>query len=325
MKLFGQYLRERIRGILFFFICAAIFLAVFFLYHLPLKAAFYPALLSGTIGSVLMLLDFWRYRKKRRELAELLAHQGELPPAATALEEDYQALIQALRREKTELCNREEAKYRDTVEYFTTWAHQIKTPISSMALTLQEEDTQEARRLRLDLFHIEQYVEMVLAYLRLDAPSGDYVFRSCRLDDVIRGTVKKLAPEFIARHLSLTYEPIERELVTDEKWLAFVLEQILTNALKYTHKGGIAIELESPEVLAIRDTGIGISPADLPRIFEKGYTGCNGRIDRRASGLGLYLCQRVCQRLEIGISAESRPDEGTTIRLDLHQYRLRAE
>lgn len=325
MKLFFQYLREKLLGILFFALCVIIFLTVFTLYHLPRGAALYPAVLSGAAGAVLLLLDFLRSRKKHRELMTLQENIGELPSAASVIEADYQAVIEALRRENSELCDKEEAKYRDTVEYFTTWAHQIKTPIASMALALQEEDTPEARKLRLDLFHIEQYVEMVLAYLRLDAPIGDYVFHSCKLDDIIRGTVKKLAPEFIARRLSLTYEPIDKEIVTDEKWLAFVLEQILTNALKYTSKGGVTIEMASPEVLVIRDTGIGIAASDLPRIFEKGYTGCNGRIDQRASGLGLYLCKRVCDKLEIGISATSKPDVGTTIRLDLSQYHLKAE
>ena len=107
--------------------------------------------------------------------------------------------------------------------------------------------------------------------------------------------------------------------MTDEKWLRFVVEQVLSNALKYTREGSISIYLEAPRTLVIRDTGIGIAPEDLPRIFEKGFTGYNGRSDQKASGLGLYLCRRVCAKLGHTITAESVPDQGTAIRIGLEQ------
>ena len=123
----------------------------------------------------------------------------------------------------------------------------------------------------------------------------------------------------------LEYEPTELQIVTDEKWLSFVIEQILSNALKYTKSGSVKIYLERPKILCIEDTGIGIAPEDLPRIFENGYTGYNGRSDKKASGIGLYLCRRVCDNLGVGISAESELDKGTVIRLDLEQYEMKKE
>ena len=210
-------------------------------------------------------------------------------------------------------------------EYYTAWAHQIKTPIAAMHLTLQNEDTPSARRLSAELFRVEQYVEMVMTYLRLEPGSSDYVFRACALDGVIREAVKKFSHEFIDRRLRLDFEPTGLTVVTDEKWLGFVLEQLLSNALKYTRQGGIRIGLSAPRMLYIADTGIGIAPEDLPRIFERGYTGRTGRIDRRASGIGLYLCRRVCERLGVGISAQSEPGRGTRVFLDLEQYELHAE
>ena len=166
---------------------------------------------------------------------------------------------------------------------------------------------------------------MVLAFLRLDEGGSDYVLRECPLDGIIRGAVRKFAPEFIGRKLRLDYAPVEFTAVTDEKWLSFVLEQLLSNALKYTREGSIRIAMDAPGILTVSDTGIGIAPEDLPRIFEKGYTGKNGRRDRTASGIGLYLCRRICTNLGIGISAASEIGVGTTIRLDLTQYPLRAE
>ena len=166
---------------------------------------------------------------------------------------------------------------------------------------------------------------MVLAYLRLDAGSTDYVLREYELDPIVRGAVKRFSAEFIERRLALDFHPTGARVLTDEKWLSFVLEQLLSNALKYTPAGSVSVYREGEATLCIADTGIGIAPEDLPRIFEPGFTGLNGRADKRASGLGLYLCRRVCENLGHRITAESEPGKGTTVRLDLSRRELRAE
>ena len=194
----------------------------------------------------------------------------------------------------------------------------VKTPIASMRLSLQAEDSARSRRLLQELSRTEQYVEMVMVYIRLDGGS-DLVLRSCSVDAIVRASVRRFAGEFITHRLKLDYTPLDVSCVTDEKWLRFVVEQVLSNALKYTREGGISIYLEAPKTLVIRDTGIGIAPEDLPRIFEKGFTGYNGRGDQKASGLGLYLCRRVCAKLGHTITAESTPDHGTAIRIGLDQ------
>ena len=194
-----------------------------------------------------------------------------------------------------------------------------------MRLTLQSEDSDTARRLSSDLRRVEQYVEMVMVYLRLDSESTDFVIRTYDLDGIIRAAVRPFAGEFIGRRLQLHYEPLDYRAVTDEKWLGFVIGQGLSNALKYTSRGGITISMPEHGILSIRDTGMGIAPEDLPRIFEKGYTGLNGRTDRKATGLGLYLCRRVCENLGIGLRAESTPGTGTTVFLDLSQRQRRFE
>ena len=122
------------------------------------------------------------------------------------------------------------------------------------------------------------------------------------------------------RKLTLDYKPVDVSVVTDEKWLLFVIEQLLSNALKYTLSGSVSIYLEAPRTLCIADTGIGIAPEDLPRIFERGYTGINGRDDKKASGIGLYLCRRICRSLGHSITASSS-ENGTVIRIDMSQTR----
>ena len=211
------------------------------------------------------------------------------------------------------------------IDYYTVWAHQIKTPIASMRLHLQNEDSALSRTLTSDLHRIEQYVEMVLTFLRLNSESTDYVIKEYDLDKIIKGAVKKFSSDFISRKLSLVYEPLNTTVITDEKWLSFVIEQVLSNALKYTPTGSIIITLENKKVLRIRDTGIGIAPEDLPRVFENGYTGYNGRVDKKASGIGLYLCKRICDNLGHAITARSIVGLGTIIDIDLAQRKLEVE
>ena len=164
-----------------------------------------------------------------------------------------------------------------------------------------------------------------MTYLRLDAETGDYVLKTQDLDPIIRGAVRRFAGEFIDRKLRLRLQETGQMVLTDEKWLSFVLEQLLSNALKYTPGGEVSIFWQEPDTLVIRDTGIGIAPEDLPRIFEKGFTGYNGRSDKKASGIGLYLCKRVCDRLGHGISIASAPGEGTTVFLKLGRDKIGIE
>ncbi len=329
MKSFGNYLKNRWRCAAFFCLLAGLLTASFALYKLPLAAVAYPCALGALLGMGFLAADYRASRARRRVLRGLKGTPApqleELPPVPEEEAEDYREIIRELCRQQRESRAKSEADYAAMMDYYTLWAHQIKTPISSMRLQLQNEDSSSARSLLLDLGRVEGYVDMVLTYLRLDSPSTDYVIRDCDLDAIVRPAVKKFAGEFISRGLKLDYVPLECSVLTDEKWLGFVVEQLLSNALKYTPSGGIAIRLEEPRTLCIRDTGVGIDPADLPRIFEKGYTGFRGREDRRASGLGLYLCKRICGNLGHAISAESAPGEGTAVRIDLDTRKLETE
>ena len=328
-KLFSAYLRRR-RGVIGLFCCfGGIFLVVFRLYGIPMAAVWYPLALCAGVGFAVMAVDFGGFARRHRTL-RTLAEQTEgieerLPEAGDVLEGDYQEIVRAVSRERLRREEEWDKKYRDMVDYYTLWAHQIKTPIASMGLQLQSQDTPLTRQLSVELARIGQYVEMVLVFLRLDSQSTDYVFREYALDEILRRSLRSFAGEFISRRLKLCYTPTELKVVTDEKWLSFVVEQVLSNALKYTPEGSVSIYAEEPSTLCIRDTGIGIAPEDLPRIFERSYTGYQGRADHRASGIGLYLCKQICDRLGHTIRAESRVGEGTVIRIGLEQTRVEAE
>lgn len=330
MKFLFMYLGKRKKSLLVFFLFVIVFGGVFFLYSLPLKAVLYPMLICVIIGGIILFLDYKKAYSKHKRLTEIEKLNSALMERFPALETqddiDYQNIIESLREEIKELETKTDIRYQDTVDYYTTWVHQIKTPIASMRLTLQNEDSDTARQISEDLFRIEQYVEMVLTFLRMGSDSTDYIFREYDLDEIVKGCVKKFASQFIRKKIKLQYEPLNVKVLTDEKWLSFVIEQLLSNAVKYTpSEGKVTIDLEDEKILCIRDTGIGIASEDLPRIFEKGYTGYNGRSDKKASGLGLYLCKCICDNLGNSITADSSPDMGTVIRINLNKEELKTE
>lgn len=319
MELLLFYLKSRRRELATFAFFCAFFCAAFVLYRVPVGAVLYPALVCGLAGAGLLVLDMRDICKRKRRYEELLLLPGELwepmPEPRTPEEKAALRLVDKLLSEERALRGELDGRLTDMTDYYTTWVHQIKTPIAAMRLTLQDEDSETARRLGEELFRIEQYVGMVLCYLRLDSDSTDYVIASYRLDGIVRQAIRRFAASFIGRNLRLEYEPIEETVVTDEKWLLFVVEQLLSNALKYTPSGSVTVRFEKPDALVIRDTGIGIASEDLPRICERGYTGCNGRTDKKASGLGLYLCRRICGKLSHGLEISSAPGEGTEVRI----------
>ena len=317
MELFMSYIRSRVKAVVLCILIVGAFSAAYLLFEMPVVVVTYPLILSIMIGGVALEIDYIAYR--RRHI--MLTHE-EMPAPADRLEEDYQQIIAKLQEEAKLSSAHATEEYNNMIDYYTVWAHQIKTPIAAMQLSLQSEDTETARKLTSDLNRIEEYVEMVLTFLRLDSDSNDYLIREYDLDGIIRTSVRKFSREFILKKLTLDYKPVNYAVLTDEKWLTFVIEQIISNAVKYTTEGSVRIYMNEPGILCIEDTGIGISAEDLPRIFENGYTGFNGREDKRASGIGLYLCKRITENLGHTISAESQPGKGTKIILDLRTAKL---
>ncbi|MCI8541875.1 MAG: HAMP domain-containing histidine kinase [Lachnospiraceae bacterium] len=315
-------------GMMFLVYCL-IFLAIFSLYNLELEAVMYAAGLCCLLTAVLLAGRFRNYlmehRERRRILENVEILLDELPNPATLAEEDYQEMLRKLSSIFSENLNGWQNERRESMDYYTTWVHQIKTPISVMRMRLQGEDTEEHRELLAELFRVEQYVEMALNWMRLGSDSTDFLFREYELDSIVRQAIRKYAPQFIRRRIGIKYEPADVKVLTDEKWLLFIIEQILSNAVKYTPQGSVTIRVTPEKVLEIADTGIGIAPEDVPRIFEKGFTGYNGRTDKKSTGLGLYLCRLTAEKLSHKISVESAVGVGTTVSIDLHSDTLWVE
>ena len=320
MKTVFAWLKYRLWQIVLFSGLILIFSTVVWLSGAGGVLAGYTALLSTALALLLALPDLRRFALRHRQLSDALksirVSDEQLPPPENLIEEDYRQLIRALGEEKQRQASAMDLRMSDMQDYFTLWAHQIKTPIAAMRLILQTKPENSAMEIEGELFRVEQYVEMVLNYLRLDSDSTDFVFRTCALDDIIRQCVRKYAKQFIRKRIRLEYEGTALQVLTDEKWLCFVIEQILSNALKYTSAGSIRIFTQG-ETLVIADTGMGIAPEDLPRVFEKGYTGYNGRTDKKATGIGLYLCKRILNKLGHEISISAQVGKGTRVSIDL--------
>lgn len=299
------------------------------MYNLPLESIVYSGLLCTFFGIIFTAIDFRRYRKKHLML-QTLSYQdsleiNSLSDIRNLIEEDYQWLIKNQSSENRRILSESERVQTELIDVTTLWAHQIKTPISAMRLLTQSGEYAEQEELSYELFEIEQYVEMVLGYFRINAESNDFILKRYDLDSIVRQAIRKYAKTFIRKKISLTMGKIEMNPLTDEKWLVFVLEQILSNALKYTNEGSISIYTEDNRLLVIEDTGIGIQEEDLPRVFEKGFTGYNGRSDKKSTGIGLYLCKKILHKLGHEISIESKIGSGTRIRINLSSVSLKVE
>lgn len=336
MKLFLDYLNKIKLHILLMLFPTIFTGIIFFLYQLPYEPVLYIAILWLLTGLIACIIGFGRYQNKIRQLTLVAAAPDINLPRMDAPSDQIESLQQDIMHRLNQLRMDAETSRQKTLEemtdYYTMWAHQIKTPIFALRLLLQENPVGNKEALA-ELFKIEQYVEMVLGYLRTEDISSDLTLSRCSLDPIIRDQLHKYAGIFVSKKLSLTYEGVSESVLTDEKWLGFVIGQILSNALKYTRTGGIRIYLKdtpdmnnvpsaAPVTLVIEDSGIGIRAEDLPRIFEKGYTGVNGRENNRATGIGLYLSNKIMKRLGHRIYITSKEGKGTKIFLEFSQENL---
>ena len=327
-----SFLKIRKVPIIIFTGIVVIFGILFYLYDIPFDAIIYGCELSFVWCAVCLFIDFYKYYKRHKLLhinrEQFLDDAEQLPKHMDIIEYDYQELAKELYQAKQELISKNRIAKKELLDYYGMWVHQIKTPIAALDILLQNteqmlyqldekemmQETISVSDMKMELFKIEQYVEMALNYLRVKDISSDLSFKKCAVDDMVRQAVRKYAKVFISKKIQMDFKPTNVYTVTDEKWFVFVLEQLLSNSLKYTKEGKVSIFMEE-KALVIEDTGIGIPAEDLPRIFEKGFTGYNGREDKKSTGIGLYLCKNIMDKLQWNITADSEVGTGTKIYL----------
>ena len=224
--------------------------------------------------------------------------------------EDMAKRIEELEIENKTLQSKIIDERKDLEEYFLLWIHQIKTPITVCNLILGKPDADH--RLREQMIYIEEYTNMAMNYLKLLERTSDMDIYEVDLDIIISSIVKKYSLIFIEKKISLDYTHTNAKVISDAKWLSIMLEQIISNALKYTKSGKISINFDKELLkLSIKDTGIGIPSKDIKKIFDRGYSGFNGRVNEKSSGLGLYMVGRIAQILNIKIEVYSKLNIGS--------------
>ena len=318
MEILKSYLKKNVKVYILFVVFILIFFIMFYLYNLPLEALIYTGSFCFLVGLIASFSDYTNYResyKKLKFLEENILNDLEALPKSLDIRIDYyHKIIEKLYEELEKLTRENRQKNTDMVDYYSMWVHQIKTPIAAMNFLLDNEEVDQ-KNLQQELFKIERYVEMVLTYIRLDSTSSDYVITKINLDEVVKDSVKKYAIIFINKKIKLNYVSHETIVISDKKWLSFAIEQMLGNSVKYSSAGG-EITIETCEnKLVIEDNGMGIKEEDLPRIFEKGFTGFNGRYEKKSSGLGLYLCKKTLDKLGHHIEISSKVGEGTRVEI----------
>lgn len=215
-------------------------------------------------------------------------------------------------------------KYKDMGseyrEYIETWVHEVKTPIASARLIIENNQNEVTKNINYEIRKVEEYIEQVLYYSRSNNVSKDYVIKELSLTTLVRNVVKRNSRDFISKKISIDLEAVEGTVYGDVKWLEFILNQVIGNAIKYIreNEGKVrvyTVKNENNIVLTVEDNGIGIIDKDINRIFEKGFTGENGRKFGRSTGIGLYLCKKLSDQLGLGLNLTSKIGEGTKVNI----------
>ena len=294
MKLFLDYMKSQSVILFGYLLVCIVFITISVLATIEMEYVFLGIEILGFILLIYLIVHWFHYQK------------------LSDVKDDNERLLNENKNLKSEMLNQKD----DLNAYFLMWLHQIKTPMTVSKLLLDKPDENTTSKLKMQLMYIEQYINMAINYLKMIDHSTDMDITEVNLDDIIKDLLKKYSLLFIHNHISLDYQSSATYVISDSKWLMILIEQILSNALKYTENGKISIQyLEDKHTLEIKDTGIGIRSEDIPKIFDRGYSGFNGRMNEKSSGLGLYLAKKISEKLNIQIEVESKLSKGSTFRL----------
>lgn len=281
----GKYLKRQLGLFLTLILGIILFLCTFFLWQLPMISLLNASLLFVLMISIYAMVDYQKFQHEQRYLDDV-----EL--------ENLQIHTQLITQ-------RQQAK--DFNDIMRVWTHQMKVPLASLDLIAQT----RLPELKKQTFELENYLTILLEYMRIQNTATDFRFETVDIRELVNQVIKKYAGQFIHKNLNVTIVG-NAKIKTDAKWLAVAVEQIINNAVKYTESGGLRIEITDQQ-LRMTDSGIGILASDLPRLFSHGFTGYNGRLDKKSSGLGLYLSKLVLDKLSCDITVTSKIDVGTTV------------
>lgn len=328
MKL-RKYIKDK-RYLILFFLIIMLFISTVVYVDDTVKIRFdnilYINLVSWILFDTYLILEFMYLKNYYKTLDELVENQIEeihtsLPQGKTQEQNKYNDIIKKVYKYQNEKIEKLYIDKIENMDFITSWVHEIKTPIAVTRLTIESSSGKPMEEfigsIEEELRKIDNYVEQALYYSKIDDFSKDYFINEIELEKVMKEIIKKNAKTFIGKRISLDMHDIDYSILTDKKWLLFIIDQVISNSLKYTETGGkIEISGEKDEKekrLTIKDNGTGIKPEDINRVFNKGFTGYNGRIYNKSTGMGLYLAKKMCNKLGHDISIESEYEKYTKV------------
>ncbi|WP_105123298.1 sensor histidine kinase [Streptococcus suis] len=307
----AKFIREYRSFYFAYLVLAGSFLLLFLLYKLPIEFLQNALLLSLTLLILLTAGLFWKFRNRMRALEDYV-HEEALPLLNKPVDLAYLNLIEAEKEATREQLLDYKSREEDLQAMVKMWSHQMKVPLAALSL-MSQTDNLNQQDVNHQLLRLDNYMANLLNYLKLSNQASDFRFEMVQVREVVVDLVKKYRQQFLQRDISVAIDG-DWQLKTDRKWLSFALSQVLDNALKYNKTGG-SVTIALDKGITISDTGLGILPEDIPRLFDEGFTGYNGREHQKATGFGLYLTKRVLHQLELDIDVDSQVEVGTNVRI----------
>ena len=311
------YIRSRLPFYLLVIFNGIILILFAFLFEEAADVLYYSLTILTFVTIIMVAWDLFRSYQSYK-LAYLYEEITPLSPLEFYLAQTLENARENQKNQTEEGCKR----YTDLMDYYTLWVHQIKTPIAASQLLVQDVTDRNIRSLlEREIFKIDAYVHLVLQYLRLENFHDDLQLKQVALEQLVKEVVRKYSLFFIQKGLTINLDDLDVKVISDEKWLLVIIEQILSNSLKYTKSGGIEIYFKD-NTLYLKDSGIGIKDSDILRVFERGFSGYNGRLTQQSSGLGLYLSKKIADQLGHEISISSQVGQGTTVSIHFQKKKL---
>lgn len=323
-----RYWKNRISFLLTNLVCMVALTVFLLVCDISISAVLLILVVWALVLLVGLFLTYWKRDRQMRQLLDmaeqlseryLISEVMELPEQAE--DQVYYRLLKMSGKSMLEQISEVKRELLEYKEYIEQWIHEIKTPITAMKLLCENHRTDWTKELLVELEKTNRFTEQALYFARSEYTEKDYSVREIALAQIVHQAIADNKYLLLQSGMRLEVEEIQDTVYSDEKWVRFILNQLIANAVKYRAGQPVlrfsACRQQNQVVLMVEDNGIGISPSDLPRIFEKGFTGQNGRIVQQSTGIGLYLCKRLCEKLGIGISANSE-GKGTTISLFFH-------
>lgn len=311
------YIRSRLPFYLLVIFNGIILILFAFLFEEAADVLYYSLTILTFVSIIMVAWDLFRSYQSYK-LAYLYEEITPLSPLEFYLAQTLENARENQKNQTEEGCKR----YTDLMDYYTLWVHQIKTPIAASQLLVQDVTDRNIRSLlEQEIFKIDAYTHLVLQYLRLENFHDDLQLKQVALEHLVKEVVRKYSLFFIQKGLTINLDDLDVKVISDEKWLLVIIEQVLSNSLKYTKSGGIEVYFKD-NTLYLKDSGIGIKDSDILRVFERGFSGYNGRLTQQSSGLGLYLSKKIADQLGHDISISSQVGQGTTVSIHFQKKKL---